>query len=70
MLITLYARKEPTTDPILKSHGEDKRQDTVIYADRACTQLKARFSWLFSGMPRRGQKLVTLNCFRWHLEWV
>lgn len=70
MLITLYARKEPTQDPVLKAHGLGRRRDTVIYSDAACTKPKARFSALGSQCPRTGTTRVTINCFKWRLKWV
>ena len=44
-LITLYARKEPTTDAIALSAGVHGRQDAVLYRDRECTQLAVRWPW-------------------------
>lgn len=70
MLITVYARKEPTTDSVSIAHGQGDRLDTVIYQDRTCTQRKARFGWFQSSNPRRGQKTVTINRWRWAVEWL
>lgn len=70
MLITLYARKEPTTDQVALAHGQVHRTDTVLYEDEACQKPKARFTWFGSTSPRRGQKRVTLNCWQWKLQWV
>ncbi len=69
-LITLFARKERTTDPIDIKLGLEKKQDTVIYRDQACTQLAARWPWHYSSCPARRNKVVMLNCWRWRLEWV
>ena len=69
-LITLYARKEPTTDAIALSAGVRGRQDAVLYRDRECTQLAVRWPWHYSSCPRRGQRRVMLNCYRWQLEWL
>lgn len=69
-LLTLYAKKEPTTDSVSVAFGLKKKLDTVIYKDRACTETYARWPWHYSSCPRRGQKRVTLNCWRWNLEWV
>lgn len=70
MLITLYARKEPTTDPVSLAHGLGHRKDTILYEDSACTRPKARFAWFLSQSPRRGQRRVTVNCWAWNLQWV
>lgn len=69
-LITLYARKEPTTDALSVSHGLRDRKDTVIYKDKECTNLVARWPWYQSSCPRRNQKRITLNCWPWNLSWV
>lgn len=68
-LLALYARKEPTTDPIALAHGLEAKKDVVLYRDLAGTQFVARWSWYLSRRPRRGQKRVTLNCWRWELLW-
>ena len=43
MLITLYARKEPTTDPVSIAHGLTDKLDTVVYRDKECTEQKGLF---------------------------
>ncbi|WP_347990079.1 hypothetical protein [Methylomonas sp. AM2-LC] len=68
-LITLFAKKEPTTDSVSIKHGLKHKMDTVFYRNAACTNVVARWSWDVSGCPRRGQKLVTLNCIKWSLSW-
>lgn len=70
MMITLYAKKEPTIDPVSFTHGLKLRNDTVVYKDQACTRAAGRWPWYQSLCPRRGQKTAVLNCFRWKLEWV
>lgn len=69
-LLTLYARKEPTQDTVSILHGIANRKDTVLYRDAACTDRAAVFGWFLSSCPRRGQKFVTFNCWRWKLQWV
>ena len=69
-LITLYARHEPTNDPVALLYGLGHEKDVVIYEDAECTRRKARFAWHQSCRPRRGQRRVTINCYRWVLEWV
>ena len=67
---TLYARLEPTTDSILLSmKPNSKRRDTVIYKDKACTQLKARIPWFHKNRPI-SRKTVMLNCNQYRLEWL
>lgn len=69
-LLTLFARKERTTDAVSVKHGLGHRLDTVLYEDSECTRRKARFGWFQQSCPRRGQTRVTLNCWRWALVWV
>lgn len=91
MLITVYARREPTQDstslmlglghpnkpddPSLSDQDMLKRGlfgklDVVVYRDEAMTDQFARFTWDMSNKPRPGQKMVTLNCYRWVLQWM
>lgn len=69
-LITLFARKEPTVDPVSIAHGLAHKQDTVLYQDRECTRRYAIWNWAYSNCPRRKQRTVMLNCYRWKLEWI
>ena len=69
-MITLFARKEPTVDKDSVVRGEGGKKDTVIYRDKECTQLVARWPWYYSNCPRRNQRVVTINCYRWSLSWV
>lgn len=69
-LINLYARKEPTKDSASIFLGLGQKKDTVLYRDPECTIVAARWPWHYSNCPRRGQKRVTLNCFRWNLVWT
>ncbi|WP_144267157.1 hypothetical protein [Comamonas thiooxydans] len=68
-LLSVFARKEPTTDTFDVSQGL-KKKDTVFYSDAACTKPMARKPWHQSGHPRINSKAVTLNCWRWKLIWV
>lgn len=68
-LLTLFAKKEPTTDVIAIQHGLSQKRDTVLYRDANCTDVAARWPWHYSSCPRRGQKRVTLNCYHWSLSW-
>lgn len=68
-LLSVFAKKEKTIDPIDIGHGMGHRLDTVIYHDPECTKLFARWPWHYSGLPRRSSKKVTLNCWTWNLVW-
>jgi hypothetical protein len=70
MLIVLFARKEPTADDVSKQHGFSSRMDTVLYRDKACTEVAARWPWFASNCPDRRFKTVMLNCWKWKLEWL
>lgn len=68
--LTLYARREPTTDTVLRRHApRSKRCDVVFYTDAACTRVYARWVWHYSPPTRRRQS-VSLNCYRWRLVWL
>ena len=68
-LITLYARREPTTDAtILRYAPNAKKYDVCIYSDKECKTFKARFVW--HGVPRKTRKTVMLNCWKYALEWL
>jgi hypothetical protein len=69
-LLTLYARKAPTTDSVAIQYGLKGKKDTVLYRDRECTKPAARWPWHYSNCPRRGQRTVMFNCWRWKLEWL
>lgn len=72
-LLTLFARHEPTTDPICKQYLPPalltKATDVQLYRDSACTQPAARYRF---GMtrPTRSYKTVMHNCWRFALEWL
>lgn len=69
-LLTLYARREPTTDSVVLSLGLKNRFDVALYRDVACTQLAARYRCDMSSKPTKRQNTVMLNCWRWRLQWV
>lgn len=69
-LLTVYARKEPTTDPLTMHMGPRQKQDTVFYKDQECTRLIARKPWYQTGHPRKNTRSVVLNCYNWNLVWV
>lgn len=68
---TMYARKEPSTDEILKQYAPNaKKFDIVIYSDAQAQRQKCVFSWYLSNKPTRRNKYVMFNCFRYRLEWI
>lgn len=68
MLITVYARKEPTTDSLVDP--SEQRMDVQIYKDKEATRKFARFPWYYSSKPTKRNKYVTLNCYKWRLQWI
>jgi hypothetical protein len=72
-LITIFARKEPTTDPVARKYLAPgyvaKLSDVVFYKDKKCSEPYARWAH-HCHPPRKGQKRVTLNCWQWAVEWV
>lgn len=73
MILTLYARREPTAciltgsqpAPLLK-----RQRDVVIYRDAAATIRAGRFMWASRDKPDRRHRWLTLNCYRWRLVWL
>lgn len=71
MDLTLFARREPTTDPILRAMApKARRSDVQVYRDADATQPVGRFPWNYSNKPRSKQRRVTLNCARYALQWL
>jgi hypothetical protein len=70
-LLTVYARKEPTTDvTTLKYDLKQKHFDVQIYKDEKATVPYARFPWHYKSIPTKRNKTITVNCFKWKLEWI
>jgi hypothetical protein len=68
-MITLYARQEPSKDPILLEYApKTKRYDTVFYRDPDCKDLYCIWEW--DKRPPRSRKTVTLNCCTYAVEWL
>lgn len=57
MPITVYARKLP-------SGG------VAIYRNKDATNQFCQFASYMTNKPTRRNKWVTLNCYRWRLEWI
>lgn len=71
MNFTLYAKREPTSDDILKKYAPNaKKFDVVIYSDKEGQNKKCVFRWDLSSKPTRRNKYVMINCFRYKLEWI
>jgi len=68
--LKVYARRESTADPVALAHGCGNKLDTVFYRDAQGSEVMARKPWHQSGHPRKNSKEVTLNCYRWQLEWI
>lgn len=76
-MLTLYLRREPTTDPAtLESYGQAglpvpaSHRDTVAYRDPAATARAARWPWHYSNRPDRRFRRVMFNCYRWNVVWL
>ncbi len=68
---TVYARKERTTDSTTLTHfPNSKKEDVQIYRDRQAKIPFARFTWGMKNTPTKRNKYVTLNCFKYNLEWI
>ncbi|MDQ0301382.1 hypothetical protein [Ancylobacter polymorphus] len=70
MLLPLYLRREPTTDPVLRKYAPDaRRPDVVAYRDAECTRPAGRWPWHYKRPDRRNRSIV-LNCYRWRAVWL
>ena len=70
-IIVRYARKEPTTDDVVKKYGQpDRVYDVQLYHDKAAKKQYARFVWYSRGKPTRRNKFVTVNGYRSMIEWL
>ena len=72
-LIRVFARYEPTNDPIANANlcraDLARALDVAIYRDAAATQRMARFN-SDRKRPNRRTKFVTLNCWNWAIHWL
>lgn len=67
MLIPVIAKIEPSTDEFILKHSPgSKKFDVQIY--RMDGRPFARFMW-YQRKPRKNQKTVMLNCYKWQLIW-
>jgi hypothetical protein len=72
-LKTLYAKAVPTKDDVilkLDPVAAKKKRDIEIYSDPEGKELKATFRWDKSNKPRKNTKVITLNSWKWKLEWI
>jgi hypothetical protein len=73
---TVYARREPPASSEVRDAAKfdpsalNRWRDVQVYHDREATRPFGRFPCHYSNKPRRGQRHVTLNCFRYRLEWL
>jgi len=65
-LLTVYLEKIPPND-----NFANKRDYTVIvWADKEKTSRKAIIPWYHSNKPTKRNKYLTLNCYKWRVEWI
>lgn len=62
-LITLFARQVASKDGA-------RGKDVEIFKDKECTDLYVRIPWWHASKPSPKTKKVTLNCYRWNLQWI
>ena len=71
-LLTIYWKREPTTDEVAKKYLTPKQlkrcKDTVFYKDREATQFYARLPWDYKGHPTKRTQTRILNCWKFKLE--
>ena len=73
-MMTLYARKERTTDPqALKQPAPlaPPQRDVVLYRDAAATIPVGRYPWHYTASkPTRRNRWINHNCARYRLGWL
>ena len=71
-LLTLYLRREPTTDLILAGTPIVTRFDVAAYVSRDTKNIvpKTRWRWDMASKPTRRNKRVRVNCFQWAVVWL
>ena len=62
-MLTKYARQMAASD------GTPGKRDTIIFNDPECKSVYCRWAWWNKGRPV-SRRTVTLNGYRWRLEWV
>ena len=76
MLITIYARREPTTDRAtlearrLVPGSYPNAMDVQLYRNADATEPCGRCTHDYSDTPTKRNKYVTVNCARYRLEWI
>jgi hypothetical protein len=69
-MLTLYLRREPTTDATtLKLWPQTKKRDVVAYRDAAFTDRAAVWPWFYSRKPTRRSRRVMFNCYGYAPVW-
>ncbi len=75
--LTIYLRREPTTDEMTRQCAERHHggklaaheRDVVAYEDPTGLTAKGRWPWHHS-KPDRRNRYVMLNCYRWRAVWL
>ena len=70
-MLTLFLRREPTEDWVWHKYGDGSvRWDVVGYRDAQAERVAFRCPWHSASRPRKGQKTVMFNCYRWNAVWL
>jgi hypothetical protein len=68
--LTLYAKRQPCSDPEFRRLWPRSRAtDVVLFREPSCSTPIARFPW-WMRRPNRRSRGVTINCYRWRLVWL
>ena len=74
--LTVYVRRERTTDSVALQHLTSAQLETrshrdwVFYHDAEATSSYCRIPWYYSTGPTKRNKWQTLNCYRYRLVWL
>jgi hypothetical protein len=69
-LLPIYLSRVPTADDVLKKYFPRARKFDVVGRMTPDGPLRVRWSWDQSLRPRRSQRTVMLNCYRWEAVWL
>ena len=62
MLLTVYCRKVENTPP--------RSFSVEVYRDKEMTRKFVDFAWWQTSRPDKRNKFITLNCYKWRIEWL
>ena len=69
-LLPIYVSREPTTDDVVKRYCPNARKFDVVGRMTPDGPVRVRWYWHQSLRPRRSQRTLMFNCWRWEAVWL